>query len=85
VLRLEVCDDGRGFDPDATGRIGADHIGLEGMRERLQLLGGTLTVDSRPGGPTTIIAELEKWQFAPSEAAEPTTGETDSKKSILAA
>jgi signal transduction histidine kinase len=85
VLRLEVCDDGRGFDPDASGRIGTSHIGLEGMRERLQLIGGTLTIDSRPGGPTTIAAELEKWQSADREADEATTSKTDSKASTLAA
>ena len=85
VLRLEVCDDGRGFDPETTRRIGTNHIGLEGMRERLQLIGGTLTIDSRVGGPTTIVAELEKWQSAEPEAAEPATSETDSKKSTLAA
>jgi signal transduction histidine kinase len=85
VLRLEVTDDGRGFDPDASGRVGTAHIGLEGMRERLQLIGGTLTIDSRLGGPTTITAELEKWQSAEPDAAVPTTSEPDSKASILAA
>jgi signal transduction histidine kinase len=84
-LRLEVSDDGRGFDPDACGRIGTAHIGLEGMRERLQLIGGTLRVESRIGGPTTITAELEKWQSAASDTTEPTPQESDSKSSTLAA
>lgn len=67
-LLLQVRDDGRGFQPDKRGRIGTAHIGLDAMRERLELIGGTLTIDSRPGGPTTITAMIEKWQ--PSQTLE---------------
>ena len=41
-----VEDDGRGFAPD---NVRTDALGLVGMRERLGLLGGTLTVESSPG------------------------------------
>jgi signal transduction histidine kinase len=58
----QVRDDGRGFQPDDCCRTGTTHIGLDAMRERLQLIGSTLTVDSRAGGPTTITAVIEKWQ-----------------------
>jgi signal transduction histidine kinase len=58
---LRVRDDGRGFQPDDCGRDGTARIGLEAMKERLQMIGGTLSVDSRPGGPTTITASIEKW------------------------
>jgi len=37
-LEIEVTDDGRGFDPAAPNTGG--HFGLDGMRERVQLLGG---------------------------------------------
>lgn len=52
-LDLNISDDGRGFDPkgvisDATSR----HLGLQGMRERGSMLGGTLSVQSRRGGGT---------------------------------
>ncbi|MEA2479730.1 MAG: hypothetical protein QOJ07_1652 [Thermoleophilaceae bacterium] len=47
-----VRDDGRGFDP---GRRGSG-LGLIGMRERVELAGGRLEVDSRPAGPTTVRA-----------------------------
>jgi signal transduction histidine kinase len=50
-----VEDDGRGFDPDETRE---DGVGLLGMRERLALLGGRLDVESRPGGGTTLAAEV---------------------------
>ena len=44
-LRIDVSDDGRGFDPAAV----ASGIGLKSMRERIEALGGGLSVDSAPG------------------------------------
>jgi signal transduction histidine kinase len=58
-IRLEVIDDGKGFDP---GGVPADRIGLRSMRERLQFLGGSVTVDSKQGEPTRIVAILPRWQ-----------------------
>jgi len=61
-VRLEVEDDGRGFTPpplagpEATER--EEHIGLRGMRERVSLVGGTFTVESRPGAGTRIVVEV---------------------------
>jgi signal transduction histidine kinase len=52
VIYLRVSDDGVGFDP-AGGHGG---LGLRGMQDRLRLLGSTLDIDSRPGGPTTVTA-----------------------------
>jgi signal transduction histidine kinase len=52
-VRLTVSDDGSGFAPD---RVPTDRFGLVGMRERLMLLNGTLTVESRPGHGTRIVA-----------------------------
>jgi signal transduction histidine kinase len=52
-VEIEVTDDGVGFDPgEGPGR------GLLGMRERVQTLGGTLEVDSRPGAGTKVAATL---------------------------
>ena len=48
-----VEDDGRGFEP---ADVRADALGLVGMRERLALLGGTLAVESKPGGGTALLA-----------------------------
>jgi two-component system sensor histidine kinase DegS len=57
---LEVQDDGVGFDPAAEQRGGLDHFGLAGMRERVELAGGTWTVWSRPGAGTVLTASLPK-------------------------
>lgn len=54
-LRLEIEDDGRGFNPAEPP---AGHFGLLGMRERARLLGGTLEIASAPGAGTRITLEL---------------------------
>ncbi|WP_426513727.1 HAMP domain-containing protein [Dactylosporangium sp. McL0621] len=51
-VELTVRDDGRGFDPAAGGRHG---MGLDVMRERVEELGGTVVVDSTPGGGGTTV------------------------------
>ncbi len=52
TARVSIIDDGRG--------IGAGHsegVGLSGVRERLDLMGGTLTLESNGGG-TTVVADI---------------------------
>lgn len=53
-VHLQISDDGRGFD-EATPSAG---FGLVGMRERVELAGGTLDVTASPGGGTQISARL---------------------------
>jgi len=55
-LSLEVTDGGPGFDPNF--RAGEGHLGLAGMRERTELLGGRFELDSGPGRGTKIRAFL---------------------------
>jgi signal transduction histidine kinase len=61
-VRLEVEDRGRGFNPRAVTRDGGpgERVGLAGMRERMGLLGGTLTIKSEPGEGTCVVAEVPK-------------------------
>ncbi len=51
-LIAEIADDGAGFDPLAVHTD--EHLGLVGMRERVEILGGTFSVESAPGRGTTI-------------------------------
>ncbi len=55
--RVEVSDDGAGFDP-ADARHEGHHLGLVSMRERAAALGGTLEVRSAPGQGTTVVLDV---------------------------
>ncbi len=58
VLRIAVTDDGSGGAvPAASDGAGAG-TGLRGLAQRAAAVDGTLTIDSPPGGPTVITAEL---------------------------
>jgi signal transduction histidine kinase len=52
TLRVEVRDDGRGGAGESAGS------GLQGLRDRVEAIGGTLVVDSPAGGGTRILATL---------------------------
>ena len=54
ILRFEVTDDGRGFDPDATGY----GTGLQGIADRLAALDGTVSVSSAVGEGTTVAGSI---------------------------
>jgi signal transduction histidine kinase len=59
AVDLTIRDDGVGFDPAQAALLLKDgHFGLAGMRERVELGGGRLELDSRPGEGTTIGVEL---------------------------
>ncbi len=52
---LEITDDGRGFDPAKVAATrGERSFGLRFMRERADLIGAHLQIDSRPDGGTRI-------------------------------
>jgi signal transduction histidine kinase len=57
VIRLIIEDDGVGFDPGAPV-FGEKHLGVQGIRERAQLLGGKLTIESQPGQGTSLFIEI---------------------------
>jgi signal transduction histidine kinase len=55
AVRLVVRDDGHGFDPP---RVTDDRHGIVGMRERVEMLGGSLTMESGPGESTRVEATV---------------------------
>jgi signal transduction histidine kinase len=55
-VELAITDDGQGFDPKRP--IGREHYGLASMRERIQSLGGSLSLATRPGHGTRLAVVL---------------------------
>jgi signal transduction histidine kinase len=61
TISLRIDDDGIGFDVKrADSDTGQVHLGLVGMRERMQIIGGELQVRSAAGQGTTVIATTER-------------------------
>jgi signal transduction histidine kinase len=64
AIELTVADDGTGFDPQRVlareEDVGVEggHFGLRGIQDRVEMLGGTLTIDSAPGRGTSLSVAL---------------------------
>jgi signal transduction histidine kinase len=69
AVRLEVADDGAGFDPGTTG----EGPGIAAMRAAAAAVGGTVTVESRPGLGTTVSARLGGRPPSPALRSDPPT------------
>jgi signal transduction histidine kinase/PAS domain-containing protein len=59
-VAVHIEDDGIGFDYSHgfSAGAGGKGVGLLGMKERAELLGGTLLIDARPGGGTRVSVEV---------------------------
>jgi len=68
-LRVEIEDDGQGFDPKVAP-ADRPHYGLLGIRERAELLGGTAVIESSPGNGTRVEVRVP----IPAEPAPPSQG-----------
>lgn len=55
--RLKVGDDGKGVDPSSDPRR-QGHYGIDTMRERVELAGGSFKISRRPEGGTEVVAEV---------------------------
>ena len=73
---LTVRDDGQGFDPAAVARIREEgrHLGLVGMRERTELLGGTFEIDSGAGRGTRLSVTIPRSEEKPADGLEHSHG-----------
>ena len=70
-VELSVWDDGRGFNPDEARKRARNgqSLGILGMQERAELLGGKVAFDSGPGRGTTVRAVLPLSDVAEADAA----------------
>jgi len=58
-VRMEIKDNGKSFNVERTLHAnGGKRLGLLGMRERLEMVGGSFSVESAPGNGTTIQAQI---------------------------
>jgi signal transduction histidine kinase len=64
---LDVRDDGDGFTPAADGYGPDGGLGLHGMRERVEALGGRLAVETTPGQGTTIAVTVPSRREGPGD------------------
>lgn len=75
-LTATVRDDGVGFDvqsgsgPDYTAGM-AHGVGLDGMRERSELVGADLAIESRPGAGTTVRVSVAFAAVTPAQSISP--------------
>lgn len=62
ALRIDLVDDGRGFDtaPIAGAPVSAHRLGLAGMRERAERLGARLEIESHPGQGTRVTLTVPR-------------------------
>ena len=58
TIRLDIEDNGCGFQADSACLAVDGHFGILGMRERMEQIRGSLDVTSSPGNGTTITAYL---------------------------
>jgi signal transduction histidine kinase len=64
AVSVQIVDNGKGFlvEPTLIRAAKSGRLGLVGIGERIRLLGGTLEIESSPGGPTIISLRLPRWR-----------------------
>jgi signal transduction histidine kinase len=63
-IHVRILDNGQGFEVSRALARAAQRgrLGLVGIGERVRMLGGTFEIDSAPGGPTSLMFTLPRWQ-----------------------
>jgi signal transduction histidine kinase len=61
-LKMDLNDDGCGFDPLAIDSMNGHHFGLRGMRERIERSGGKFRLTSAPGKGVQIELSLPRYR-----------------------
>jgi signal transduction histidine kinase len=75
-VRMEVRDDGEGFDAGAARLESQGHFGIMGMRERVEQVGGAFTVTSQPGKGTVVAVSIPLREPGPSAPKRPLQNST---------
>lgn len=75
---MKIHDNGLGFQIDSHALFGghSGHLGLLGMRERVEMVGGKFRVESTPGKETTVYAEIPHLDTESEESIIPPTQST---------
>lgn len=78
LIKMDITDNGQGFIIDSSSSTPAksNRLGLLGMRERCEMIGGTFHVLSKPGHGTTIRIEVPRVKTPPSSAPHPLVSPT---------
>jgi signal transduction histidine kinase len=59
LIQMEISDNGTSFDVGSVLRArNPERLGLVGMKERIEMVGGNLTISSAPGKGTTVLVEI---------------------------
>ena len=59
AVSLAISDNGKGFDPEQVNNsLALGHMGLAGMKERAEMLGGTLSINSSPRKGTLVVLTI---------------------------
>ena len=59
---MTIADNGKGFDPQKVGD--KKTLGILGMKERTEMIGGTYVINSMPGQGTSVIVSVPVINFA---------------------
>ena len=59
AVGLSVRDDGCGFDPGKRPCTGDGHFGIDGIKARIERIGGTIAIESSPGNGTNVVVQLK--------------------------
>ena len=57
MIQLEIKDNGQGFE---VGKVNIQNLGIRGMRERIEMLGGKFSISSTPKSGTSVFVTLER-------------------------
>lgn len=77
TIRMEVKDDGKGFEVEGNAPAKkTTRLGLLGMKERIEMIGGTFFVESAPGEKTTIRVEIPPDESGADTVPKPEFSET---------